>query len=51
LLDRGYGRPGQSVELYGGESAIEHDEVSALEVIESRLAALRERSLAMAILS
>jgi hypothetical protein len=45
LLDRGYGRPGQSVELYGGESAIEHDEESALEVLESRLAAIRERLL------
>ena len=44
-LDRGYGRPGQSVELYGGDGAIEHDEESAPEVIESRLAALRERLL------
>ncbi len=32
-----YGRPGQSIELYGGDSAIEHHEVSALEVVESRL--------------
>ncbi len=46
LLDRGYGRPGQSVVLYGGDSAIEHHEVSALEVVESRLAAIRERLLA-----
>ena len=44
LLDRGYGRPHQSVEMTGKDGdPIEHEEVSALEVIESRLAAIRER--------
>jgi hypothetical protein len=47
LLDRGYGRPHQSVEMTGKDGdLIEHHEVSALEVIESRLAALRERLVA-----
>jgi hypothetical protein len=46
LLDRGYGRPHQSVEMTGKVGdPIEHHEVSALEVIESRLAAMRERLL------
>lgn len=45
LLDRGYGRPHQSVEMTGKDGAIENHEVSALEVIESRLAAIRERLL------
>ena len=47
LLDRGYGRPHQSVEMTGKDGdPIVHEEVSALEVIESRLAAIRERLLA-----
>jgi hypothetical protein len=46
LLDRGYGRPHRSVEMTGKDGdPIEHDEVSALEVIKSRLAAIRERLL------
>jgi hypothetical protein len=46
LLDRGYGRPHQSVEMTGKDGdPIEHHEVSALEVIQSRLAAIRERLL------
>jgi hypothetical protein len=47
LLDRGYGRPHQSVEMTGKDGdPIEHDGESALEVIQSRLAAIRERVLA-----
>jgi hypothetical protein len=48
LLDRGYGRPQQSVEMTGKDGdPIEHHEVGALEeVIESRIAAIRERLLA-----
>jgi hypothetical protein len=46
LLDRGYGRPHRSVEMTGKEAdPIEHHEGSALEVIQSRLAAIRERLL------
>jgi hypothetical protein len=46
LLDRGYGRPHQSVEMTGKDGdRIEHDGESALEVIQSRLAAMRERLL------
>jgi hypothetical protein len=46
LLDRGYGRPHQSVEMTGKDGdPIEHHEGSALEVIQSRLAAIRERLL------
>ena len=46
LLDRGYGRPHRSVEMTGKEAdPIEHHEESALEVIQSRLAAIRERLL------
>jgi hypothetical protein len=44
LLDRGYGRPGQSVELHGNAGGpIQTEQPSALEIIESRLAAIRER--------
>jgi hypothetical protein len=47
LLDRGYGRPHQSVEMTGKDGdPIEHHEGSALEVIQSRLPAMRERLLA-----
>jgi hypothetical protein len=46
LLDRGYGRPGQSVELHGGEVRAEEQEGSALEFIETQLNAMRERHLA-----
>ena len=46
LLDRGYGRPHQSVEMSGKDGdPIEHHKGSALEVIQSRLAAIRERLL------
>jgi hypothetical protein len=46
LLDRGYGRPHQSVEMTGKDGdPIEHHEGSALEIIQSRLAAMRERLL------
>jgi hypothetical protein len=40
LLDRGYGRVSQGVELAG---TITHQEDSPLELIMSRLAATRER--------
>jgi hypothetical protein len=44
LLDRGHGRPHRSVEMTGKVGdPLEHQETSALEVIESRLAAIRER--------
>ena len=46
VLDRGYGRPRQSVEMAGKDGdPLEHQETSALEVIKSRLAAIRERLL------
>ena len=46
LLDRGYGGPHQSVEMTRKDGdPIEHHERSALEVIQSRLAAMRERLL------
>lgn len=46
LLDRGYGRPQQSVEMSDKDGdPIEHHEVSTLEIIQSRLAAIRERIL------
>jgi hypothetical protein len=42
ILDRGYGRPHQSVEMTGKDGdPIEHHEGSALEVIQSRLAAMK----------
>jgi hypothetical protein len=41
LLDRGYGRPPQAVELMGKDGgAIQTEEVSPLEIIESRLASM-----------
>jgi len=44
LLDRGYGRPHQSVEMTGKDGdPIEHREVSALEIIESQLALIEGR--------
>jgi hypothetical protein len=44
LLDRGYGRPAKSVEPYGKAGGpIQTEEVSPLESIMSRLAAIRER--------
>ena len=46
LLGRGYGRPQQAVELMGkDDGAIQTEEADALEIIETRLAALRERLL------
>jgi hypothetical protein len=43
-LDRGYGRPPQSVEMYGKiEGPIGTEQVSACEIVMSRLAAIRER--------
>jgi hypothetical protein len=47
LLDRGYGRPHQSVEMTGKDGgAIQTEEVDPLEIIETRLASIRERLLA-----
>jgi hypothetical protein len=43
ILDRGYGRPQQAVEIYGGDVCPEEPEGSALEIIKSRLAAMREQ--------
>ena len=46
ILDRGYGRPGQAVELTGSDQgSLQAQEVreDLIEVIESRLAAIRER--------
>ena len=47
LLDRGYGRPPQAVELIGKDGgAIQTEEVDPVEIIETCLDALRERLLA-----
>ena len=44
ILDRGYGRPGLAVELTGADRGpVQHQEVDALAMIQSRLAAIRER--------
>jgi hypothetical protein len=44
LLDRGYGRPGVAVELTGEQAgAVQVVEADPLEIIESRLAMIRER--------
>src|SRR5271169_2234964 len=44
LLGRGYGRPQQAVELMGkDDGAIQTEEVDPVEIIETRLAAIRER--------
>jgi hypothetical protein len=43
ILDRGYGRPPQVVEVFGGDVCPEEREGSALEFIKSRLAAMREQ--------
>ena len=43
ILDRGYGRPQQAVEINGGDVCPEEPEGSALEFIRSRLAAMAMR--------
>jgi hypothetical protein len=44
LLDRGYGRPGYAVELTGEQAEpVQVLEDDFLEIIESRLAVIRER--------
>jgi hypothetical protein len=44
ILDRGYGRPPQALELMGNDGGtIQTEESDALEIIESRLAVIRER--------
>lgn len=43
ILDRGYGRPPQALEVFGGDVTPEQREGSALEFIESRLALIRQR--------
>ena len=43
ILDRGYGRPPQVVEVFGGDVCPEEREGSALEFIKSRLAAMAMR--------
>lgn len=43
ILDRGYGRPPQAVDIYGGDVNPDEREGSALEFIKSRLAAMAMR--------
>jgi hypothetical protein len=47
ILDRGYGRPPQALELMGNDGGAiqteETEESNALEIIKSRLAVIRER--------
>jgi hypothetical protein len=46
LLDRGYGKPHQCVEMTGNDDdPLEHQETSALEAIENGLTAIRQRLL------
>jgi hypothetical protein len=44
ILDRGYGRPGQAVEVTGADrSRLQHQEADPRAIIASRLAAIAER--------
>lgn len=44
ILDRGYGRPGQAVEVIGADRGpLQHQEADPRAIIESRLAAIAER--------
>lgn len=43
IVDRGYGRPPQALEVYGGDVRPEEREGSALEIITSKLAELGRR--------
>ena len=44
ILDRGYGRPGQAVEVTGADRGpLRHQEADPRAIIESRLAAIAER--------
>jgi hypothetical protein len=46
ILDRGYGRPGQAVELTSADRRpVQTTEVDPLEIIQTRLASIRERLL------